>query len=95
MLERLTAGRYASALHRARNLTRQDRLSMPLFLDPGFDAVLEPLQLPPDLAPAPNVARAPDRWDGLELTRLHGTYRDYLVAKVSNVFPELRKAHLQ
>ena len=42
MLERLTAGRYVSALHRVRNVSTQDRISMPLFLDPelrrGADA---------------------------------------------------------
>jgi isopenicillin N synthase-like dioxygenase len=95
MLERLTAGRYVSALHRARNATREDRLSMPLFLDPGFDALLEPLQLPEDSAPTPNVVRARDRWDGLDLTCIHGTYGDYLVSKVAKVFPALRKAHLR
>jgi hypothetical protein len=68
---------------------------MPLFLDPGFDAVLEPVQLPRDGAPTPNVLRARDRWDGLDLTTLQGTYGDYLVAKVSKVFPALKKAHLR
>jgi len=38
MLERLTAGRYVSALHRVRNVSTYDRISMPLFLDPSFDA---------------------------------------------------------
>jgi isopenicillin N synthase-like dioxygenase len=94
MLERLTAGRYVSALHRARNRTRQDRISMPLFLDPGFDAVLGPLRLPADSAPTPNVLRARDRWDGLDLTTLQGTYGEYLVSKVSKVFPALRQARL-
>jgi isopenicillin N synthase-like dioxygenase len=94
MLERLTAGRYVSALHRACNRSRQERISMPLFLDPGFDAVLEPLRLPADSLPTPNVLRARDRWDGLDLTTLQGTYGDYLVAKVSKVFPALRDLHL-
>ena len=43
MLERLTNGRYLSALHRAKNLSARERLSMVLFLDPSFDAKLEPL----------------------------------------------------
>ena len=43
MLERLTNGRYLSALHRAKNLSARERLSMVLFLDPAFDAKLEPL----------------------------------------------------
>src|SRR6185503_19705845 len=37
MLERLTNGRYLSALHRAKNLSARERLSMVLFLDPSFD----------------------------------------------------------
>src|SRR5271155_4982754 len=44
MLERLTAGRYVSALHRVRNLSNSDRISMPLFLDPSFDAELAPIK---------------------------------------------------
>jgi isopenicillin N synthase-like dioxygenase len=93
MLERLTSGRYVSALHRARNTARQNRLSMPLFLDPGFDAVLT--AVPSVVSPAGhNFARARQRWDGLDLTTLQGTYGDYLVAKVSRVFPELCRAHL-
>lgn len=91
MLERLTAGRYVSALHRARNISNHDRLSMPLFLDPGFDAVLKPLNLPADDS-APNASRARARWDGLDLTNLQGTYGDYLIAKVSKVFPQLKGA---
>lgn len=94
MLERLTSGRYVSALHRARNRSGQERVSMPLFLDPGFDAVLEPLQLPADSAATPNLLRARDRWDGLDLTSVQGTYGEYLVAKVAKVFPALRQQHL-
>jgi isopenicillin N synthase-like dioxygenase len=93
MLERLTGGSYVSALHRVRSSTRRDRLSMPLFLDPGFDAVLEPVPIGAGVA-APNVARARDRWDGLDLTAVQGTYGDYLVGKVAKVFPELRRAYL-
>ena len=96
MLERLTAGRYVSALHRARNDSQHDRISMPLFLDPSFDAVLEPIvhcSIPAG-ATSSNVQRARARWDGLDLTTLKGTYGDYLVGKVSQVFPQLRGQHL-
>ena len=90
MLERLTAGRYVSALHRVRNVSPQDRLSMPLFLDPSFDAVLEPINV---LTPDPTAAerrRHGRRWDGTDLATVSGTYGDYLLNKVSKVFPELR-----
>ena len=90
MLERLTAGRYVSALHRVRNVSPQDRLSMPLFLDPSFDAVLEPINV---LTPDPTAAerrRHGRRWDGTDLATVSGTYGDYLLNKVSKVFPQLR-----
>jgi isopenicillin N synthase-like dioxygenase len=90
MLERLTAGRYVSALHRVRNASTQDRISMPLFLDPGFDAVLQPIEV---LAPDPTAAgrrRRGRRWDGTDLATVSGTYGDYLLNKVSKVFPQLR-----
>jgi isopenicillin N synthase-like dioxygenase len=90
MLERLTAGRYVSALHRVRNFSTHDRISMPLFLDPGFDAVLTPITpLAPDLSAAPR-RRGGRRWDGADLAAVSGTYGDYLLSKVSKVFPQLR-----
>ena len=89
MLERLTAGRYVSALHRVRNLSTRDRIAMPLFLDPGFDAVLEPIESPaPEASIAVRNRRA--RWDGTDLATLSGTYGDYLLSKVSKVFPQLK-----
>jgi isopenicillin N synthase-like dioxygenase len=90
MLERLTAGRYVSALHRVRNVSTQDRISMPLFLDPSFDAVLEPINI---LAPDPTAIerrRHGRRWDGADLATVSGTYGDYLLGKVSKVFPQLK-----
>ncbi len=89
MLERLTAGRYVSALHRVRNVSR-DRISMPLFLDPSFDAVLAPIIA---LAPDPSASGRPRparRWDGKDLATVSGSYGDYLLDKVSKVFPELK-----
>jgi polar amino acid transport system ATP-binding protein len=89
MLERLTSGRYLSALHRAKNQTARERLSMVLFLDPAFDAQLEPL---------PGVTRDSDqphtnvRWDRIDPHALRGTYGEYLLSKVSKVFPELAPA---
>jgi isopenicillin N synthase-like dioxygenase len=90
MLERLTAGRYVSALHRVRNLSTRDRVSMPLFLDPSFDALLAPITaLAPDPSGASRQRRA-RRWDGTDLATDSGSYGDYLLNKVSKVFPQLK-----
>jgi len=90
MLERLTAGRYVSELHRVRNVSTRDRISMPLFLDPSFDAVLAPIEaLTPDSS-ARNRNRRERRWDNTDLATISGTYGDYLLNKVSKVFPQLK-----
>jgi isopenicillin N synthase-like dioxygenase len=89
MLERLTSGRYVSALHRVRNFSTRDRIAMPLFLDPGFDAVLEPIRSSaPEVSITARNQRA--RWDGTDLATVSGTYGDYLLSKVSRVFPQLK-----
>src|SRR5208282_2354302 len=80
MLERLTAGRYVSALHRVRNFSTQERISMPLFLDPSFDAVLAPITaLTPDPSATGRQRRA-RRWDGTDLATVSGSYGDYLLS---------------
>jgi isopenicillin N synthase-like dioxygenase len=86
MLERLTNGRYLSALHRAKNLTMHERLSMVLFLDPAFEALLEPL---PGVVPGSDQPHTNVRWDRIDPYALAGTYGDYLLSKVSKVFPDL------
>ena len=85
MLERMTGGRYRSTVHRVRNVGDRDRLSIPLFLDPVWDAEVRPL--PGAEVPDPSVAA--DRWDGASVHELSGPYGDYLLAKVSRVFPDL------
>jgi isopenicillin N synthase-like dioxygenase len=89
MLERLTSGRYLSALHRAKNVTTRERLSMVLFLDPAFDAQLAPL---PGVAPDSDQPHTNVRWDRIDPHALRGTYGEYLLSKVSKVFPELAPA---
>jgi polar amino acid transport system ATP-binding protein len=86
MLERLTNGRYLSALHRAKNLTARERLSMVLFLDPSFAAKLEPL---PGVVPDTSQPHTNVRWDRIDPHAVQGTYGEYLLSKVSKVFPEL------
>jgi len=89
MLERLTNGRYLSALHRAKNLSARERLSMVLFLDPSFDAKLAPL---PNVLPDTSQPHTNVRWDRIDPHAMQGTYGEYLLSKVSKVFPELAPA---
>jgi isopenicillin N synthase-like dioxygenase len=86
MLDRMTRGLYRSTPHRvALNTSGRDRVSMPFFFDPNFVARVAPIE---------GIERAtcgPDRWDGADIHAFEGTYGDYLLAKVSKVFPELRR----
>ncbi|MFZ4811926.1 MAG: isopenicillin N synthase family dioxygenase [Ilumatobacteraceae bacterium] len=86
MLDRLTLGRYRSTPHRVRNAAGHDRISLPFFLDPSWDAVVQPLPLDDDWATP--IERS-ERWDRADLTTIDGTYGDWLVAKVKRVFPQL------
>jgi isopenicillin N synthase-like dioxygenase len=85
MLDRLTGGWYRSTPHRVRNLSGHDRLSFPFFLDPGFADEVPPL---PERAAAGDGGMR--RWDGEDLRAFTGSYGDYLLGKVSKVFPQLR-----
>jgi isopenicillin N synthase-like dioxygenase len=90
MLDRLTGGWYRSTPHRVRNLSGHGRLSFPFFLDPGFSAEVPPL--PARAADGDDGRR---RWDGQDLRAFSGTYGDYLLGKVGQVFPELRRDALE
>ncbi len=84
MLDRMTGGRYRSTPHRVRNASGRGRLSFPFFFDPAFDAEVRPID--------PGAAiddDAGERWDRTSVHELRGTYGDYLLDKVSRVFPEL------
>jgi isopenicillin N synthase-like dioxygenase len=84
MLDRMTGGRYLSTPHRVRRPQETDRIAFPFFFDPGWDTDVQPLTLP-DSPPAEH----PERWDGADLRALSGTYGEYLINKVSRVFPLL------
>jgi polar amino acid transport system ATP-binding protein len=84
MLDRMTRGLYRSTPHRVRASAQRDRLSFPLFFDPGFHARVRPIE---------GLPERPDdrasRWDGQSVHAFEGSYGDYLVSKVSKVFPQL------
>jgi isopenicillin N synthase-like dioxygenase len=89
MLERMTGGRYRSTPHRVRNASEHDRLSVPFFFDPSWDARVQALPLDDGAAVVDDRAAASDRWDGRSVHAFEGTYGDYLLGKVAKVFPDL------
>ncbi len=89
MLERLTRGRFRSAPHRVVNRSGVSRYSFPLFFDPDFTAPVEPLPIEGRV-----TGGNEPRWDDVDLHAAIGTYGDYLLGKVSKVFPELAGSKL-
>jgi isopenicillin N synthase-like dioxygenase len=85
MLDRLTGGWYRSTPHRVRNSSGAERISIPFFFDPDFEA-----EIPPLPGRARRDAAGRERWDGADLQAFTGTYGDYLLGKVGRVFPQLR-----
>jgi len=84
MLERLSGGRFVATPHRVAPPTT-DRISMPLFLDPGWDVHVGEL-------PRAGENRRKDlttRWDGEDVHLVDGPYSDYLLSRVARVFPDL------
>jgi isopenicillin N synthase-like dioxygenase len=94
MLDRLTGGWFRSTPHRVRNTSGHERLSFPLFFDPDFAARIEPLPRHAAIDPSLVDDDRRRRWDGASVHEFSGTYGDYLLAKVSKVFPELRESVL-
>ena len=85
MLDRMTGGLYRSTPHRVRlNTSGRNRLSFPLFFDPDFDVRIEPIR-----SVATDDHRT--RWDHASVHTFEGTYGDYVLGKISKVFPELRR----
>lgn len=86
MLDRMTGGLYRSTPHRVRNLSAKNRLSFPFFFDPNFNAEVKPIQS--GLIPNDDSR---ERWDQANVHDFSGTYGEYLLGKVSKVFPELER----
>lgn len=90
MLDRMTGGLYKSTPHRvALNTSGRDRLSFPFFFDPAFDARVQPIE-----GRGGGTDDSAARWDRENVHAFAGTYGDYLLNKVSKVFPELRRTVL-
>jgi isopenicillin N synthase-like dioxygenase len=87
MLDRMTGGLYRSTPHRVLNKSGKSRLSFPLFFDPGFDTL--PKKIENISQPGEDDSAA--RWDKANVHTFEGTYGDYILNKVSKVFPELKR----
>jgi isopenicillin N synthase-like dioxygenase len=88
MLDRMTRGIYRSTPHRVLNTARRDRLSFPFFFDPNFHAEVRAIE---ELSVHPIADDSHERWDRANVHEIGGTYGDYLLGKVSKVFPQLRR----
>lgn len=89
MLERMTSGLYKSTPHRVTSPTEnKDRLSFPFFFDPNFHTEVKPIELFKSDEIDDDSAY---RWDKSNVYEFNGTYGEYLLKKVSQVFPQLRE----
>jgi isopenicillin N synthase-like dioxygenase len=84
MLDRMTGGLYKSTPHRVKNVSGKNRLSLPFFFDPDWDARIEPIDTSRAI-----VDDAHERWDHASVHAFEGTYGEWLSAKVAKVFPML------
>jgi isopenicillin N synthase-like dioxygenase len=89
MLDLMTGGKYRSTPHRVvANHSGRDRLSFPFFFDPNFFCQVKPIE---NLFDQGNIDNNSQRWDKTNIYAFKGNYGDYLLSKVSKVFPQLRQ----
>jgi isopenicillin N synthase-like dioxygenase len=94
-LEHATNGIYRATPHRVlqRNHATADRLSLPYFFDPSFDADMKKIVTSEELAQHQFVVTTQHnikvRWDKMDPRLFEGKYGNYLLNKVSKAFPQL------
>jgi len=89
MLDRMTFGLYKSTPHRVKSPTKsKDRLSFPFFFDPNFHTEVKPIEL---FKSGDIVDDSALRWDKSNVHEFNGSYGEYLLNKVSKVFPQLKE----
>eukprot|EP01120_Amphizonella_sp_Union-15-10_P013672 TRINITY_DN63_c0_g1_i1.p1 TRINITY_DN63_c0_g1~~TRINITY_DN63_c0_g1_i1.p1 ORF type:complete len:341 (+),score=57.75 TRINITY_DN63_c0_g1_i1:81-1103(+) len=86
MLDCMTRGLYRSTPHRVKNGSDNPRLSFPYFFDPNWYAEVKPIE---NLEVVDFYDDRDERWDKASVRTFVGTYGEYVLEKVSKVFPEL------
>ena len=64
-------------------------MSFQFFFDPGVDSRVGPIDISGSSLPDDDKDQ---RWDQASVHDFEGTYGDYVLGKVSKVFPELRRS---
>ena len=86
MMDRMTGGLFRSTPHRVKRQILNDRLSYPFFFDPNFFAAVQQIE-----GIKMQTDDKDERWDKASVHEFSGTYGEYLLKKVSKVFPELSR----
>ena len=106
MAELWTNGEFRATPHRVRNTTQRDRISLPFFFDPSWDAIIQPVARSTephpdaivDTALPAIVARTPEACQAAVDAYRAGSeqpciqYGPYILSKVLRVFPQLAES---